>query len=129
MNSDVFYEYIANLLDYWLEENKIPKPVVLFVDGHKSHMTMHLSEICDNKGIILYALPPNATHIMQPADVSVFRPLKAKWKDTIRQWQNQKISIVFSQKSILHRYLKKKLNFLLYQKPFVMDSELVDCFH
>lgn len=89
MNSDVFFEYVANSFNQWIEENGIPKPVLLFIDGHKSHMTMHLSETCDRHGIILYALPPNATHIMQPADVSVFRPVKANWKDTIKEWQSR----------------------------------------
>ncbi|KAL1487765.1 hypothetical protein ABEB36_015600 [Hypothenemus hampei] len=32
-------------------------------------MSIELSEYCDNNGIILYELPPNSTHIMQPADV------------------------------------------------------------
>lgn len=43
-------------------------------------MTMPLSEYCQRNGIIVYALPPNSTPIMQPADVSVFKPLKAEWK-------------------------------------------------
>lgn len=36
---------------------------------------------------ILYCLLPNATHILQPADVSVFRSLKVHWKETIRECQ------------------------------------------
>ncbi|KAJ8964285.1 hypothetical protein NQ314_005019, partial [Rhamnusium bicolor] len=39
--------------------------------------------------IILYALPPNATHMMQPADVSVFKPLKSEWKNTVHDWAIQ----------------------------------------
>lgn len=89
MISDVFFEYIANCVHKWLEENQVPRPVLLFVDGHKSHMTMELSEFCENNKIILYALPPNTTHIMQPADVSVFKPLKSEWKNTLREWQNK----------------------------------------
>nr|CAI5849115.1 unnamed protein product [Callosobruchus analis] len=50
---------------------------------------MRLSEYCDQHGIILYALPPNATHMIQPADVSVFRPLKAEWKNTVHEWAMQ----------------------------------------
>lgn len=37
-------------------------------------------------GIELIALYPNATRILQPADVAVFRPVKAAWKDTARTW-------------------------------------------
>ncbi|KAF2885884.1 hypothetical protein ILUMI_20292, partial [Ignelater luminosus] len=57
-------------------------------NGHKSHMTLALSEFCNKDQIILYALPPNTTHILQPADVSVFRLLKEGWKNTIRKWQS-----------------------------------------
>ena len=52
--------------------------MLLFMDGHKSHMTLELSKFCEENGIILYALPPSTIHIMQPADVSVkhVKPLK-----------------------------------------------------
>ncbi|KAJ8956456.1 hypothetical protein NQ318_010770 [Aromia moschata] len=87
MTGTVFFEYIANDFNKWLDENDIRRPVILFLDGHRSHMTLPLSEFCQNNGIILYALPPNSTHIIQPADVSVFKPLKTEWKKTIRKWQ------------------------------------------
>ena len=38
-------------------------------------------------GIILVAFFPNATHILQPLDVAVFGPMKAKWKSFCRQWR------------------------------------------
>lgn len=87
MRSDVFYEYVCNSFNTWVTEQGIKKPVILFIDGHKSHMTLSLSQFCDENGIILYALPANTTHILQPADVSVFKPLKQEWKKTIRNWQ------------------------------------------
>ncbi|KAJ3625859.1 hypothetical protein MTP99_016398 [Tenebrio molitor] len=89
MKGDVFYEYIANDFNNWLIENSIKKPVILFIDGHRSHMTLPLSEFCEKSKIILYALPPNTTHMLQPADVSVFRPLKQGWKNTVRNWQSK----------------------------------------
>lgn len=87
MRCETFYEYIANGVDKWLTDNEVPRPVILFVDGHKSHLSYQLSQFCDEHGIILYSLPPNTTHIMQPADVSVFKPLKSEWKKTVRHWQ------------------------------------------
>lgn len=35
----------------------------------------------------MICLFPNTTHILQPLDVSVFAPLKAKWKSTVHQWR------------------------------------------
>ena len=63
------------------------KPVILFVDGHKTHTTMQLSVFCEENGVILYLLPPNTTHILQPADVGVFRPFKAMWKKAVHEFQ------------------------------------------
>lgn len=88
MKSDIFYDYISGGFNKWLEDNNIKKPVILFVDGHKSHLTMKLSEFCHDNEIILYALPPNTTHMMQPADVSIFKPLKSEWKNTIQRWSS-----------------------------------------
>lgn len=70
-------------------DNNITKPIIMFLDGIRSHMPFSLSNFCDQNQIILYAFPPNATHIIQPADMSVFRPLKLKWKKTVQNWQSK----------------------------------------
>ncbi|KAL7306097.1 hypothetical protein TKK_0001550 [Trichogramma kaykai] len=64
MQSQVFYEYMANGFNDWLTENNVRRPILCLVDGHKSHLTMYLSKFCDDHGIILYSLLPNATHIL-----------------------------------------------------------------
>nr|CAI5820099.1 unnamed protein product [Callosobruchus analis] len=89
MRSDIFYEFVCNEFNKWLDTNNIKKPIILFIDGHKSHMTLPLSQFCQDHGIILYARPPSSTHIIQPADVSVFKPLKHEWKKTVRKWQSK----------------------------------------
>lgn len=57
------------------------------MDGHRSHMTQEISKFCDDNGIVLISLLPNSTHILQPADVSVFKPLKAGWVSEVRTWK------------------------------------------
>ena len=89
MKADIFYDYISKCLSKWIDDNKVKKPVLVFVDGHKTHMTMKLSKNCHDNNIILYALPPNTTHLMQPADVSVFKPLKSEWAKTVHDWCSQ----------------------------------------
>ena len=61
-------------------------PVVLFVDGHKSHLTYQLSVLCNKLKIEIIALYPDATRILQPADVAVFRPVKMYWREAVREW-------------------------------------------
>lgn len=89
MKGDILYEYIANDFTKWVNENASKMPIILFIDGHKSPMTMPLSRFCEENGINLYALPPNTTHILQQADVSVFKPLKTGWKETAKKWQQK----------------------------------------
>ena len=93
MTAKSFYEYIANFFEPWLIENKIKRPVILYMDGHSSHMTLHLSKFCSEHEIILIALLGNATHIMQPLDVSFFRPFKIQWEKTFKTFCTKSCSI------------------------------------
>ncbi|XP_049774943.1 uncharacterized protein LOC126162460 [Schistocerca cancellata] len=87
MKSEVFFEFIANVFHPYLQENNILQPVILFVDGHKTHLTYHLSELCKDLKIILTSLYPNSIRILQPADVAAFRPVKSEWKNAAFTWQ------------------------------------------
>lgn len=87
MTSSTFFEYVANIFHPWLLEKNIKLPIVLFVDGHSSHLTYSLSEFCSENGIHLVALHPNATHIIQPMDVAAFRPLKHIWKQAVHSYK------------------------------------------
>lgn len=89
MKSEVFYEYISNIFYPFVVESGIQFPVILFVDGHTSNLTYHLSKLCLQLNIILIALYPNATRILQPADVAAFRPIKAGWKKGVFDWRNE----------------------------------------
>lgn len=80
MTSELFYGYIAYIFEPWLTSKKIKRPILLFIDGHRSHLTLHLSKFCSEHEIVLIALHPNATHIIQPLDVSFFRTLKSNWQ-------------------------------------------------
>lgn len=92
MTGQVFYEYLTNIFHPWLVTNKITLPVILFMDGHSSHLTLHTSNFCKNNGIVLVALLPNSTHILQPMDVGVFRPLKSGWKTAVHDHRLQRVA-------------------------------------
>lgn len=81
-----FFEYIANFFDPRITEKNIKRPVVLFIDGHASQVTLHLSKFCSEHGIVLISLHPNATHLRQPCDVSLFHPLKVMWVKIYREF-------------------------------------------
>lgn len=87
MTSEAFYEYVTNCFYTWLLSKEVKLPIALFVDGHASHISYHLSEFCAQKGIVLIALLPNATHIHQPMDVSVFHSMKTHWTKAVQSWR------------------------------------------
>lgn len=58
--------------------------MVVFLDGHVSHLSLQLSTFCKENQIEVCCIPSHATHILQPLDVAVFFPLKQKWKTLVR---------------------------------------------
>ena len=77
----------------WFTKNFVPAvdhllktgPVVLFVDGHKSHLSLSLLKTAREKGVHLYCLPPHCTHVLQPLDVGVYGPIKQEWKRILKE--------------------------------------------
>ncbi|XP_055602152.1 uncharacterized protein LOC129750957 isoform X2 [Uranotaenia lowii] len=92
MDTRNFLLYVKKIFVPFLFKHKIELPVIFFVDGHSSHMAYEAAEECLKNKIILVALFPNATHILQPADVAIFRPLKSAWTNTVEIVGATKIS-------------------------------------
>ena len=62
-------------------------PKVLIGDNLGSHFSPKVIESCIENGIRFVTLPPNSTHVCQPLDVAVFRPMKVLWRDCLSQWR------------------------------------------
>lgn len=113
MKSEVFVDYILNIFNPYLIKNNIIKPVVLFLDGHRTHLTLELSELCSKLKIIIVCLYPNATRILQPADVAAFKPLKTGWLKAMISWRRCHPNIQFTKANfapllvdVIKNYLK-----------------------
>lgn len=89
MRGSTYYEYIGNVFILWIKKENVKLPVLLLIDGHKSHLTLEVSKLCLENKIHHFALYPNATHILQPADVVVFRPLKVRWRGIVQDWKTK----------------------------------------
>ncbi|XP_018018849.1 MFS-type transporter clz9-like [Hyalella azteca] len=100
MKAETFYEFIANAFLPWLNDKSIKRPVILFVDGHKTHITLQTSTLCEDNGIILYCLLPNMTQILQPADVGPFNPLKMYWRQAVVKFQRENPNSVVRRKDV-----------------------------
>lgn len=87
MTAETFLQYFENVFYPYLTKKGTAFPVLVFLDGHTSHLTLELSRFCKEKQIIIVCLYPNTTHILQPLDVSVFFPLKTKWRKVLQMWR------------------------------------------
>lgn len=120
MTCDTFYSYMTNVFYPWAKENT-EFPVIFFVDGHCSHLSYHLSEFCQNHGIILIALYPNATHLIQPMDVAVFKTLKASWKEKVLTWRVEHQSEILKRHNfapLLQRAIDEKVTVTVLENGF-----------
>ena len=59
------------------------RPIILFVDGHVSHITLNVIDLARENDVILFCLPPHTTHALQPLDVSFFRSLKSNFSKVV----------------------------------------------
>ena len=76
-NSSIFYSWFQKL---FLRYTPASRPLILFMDGHSSHYCPSTLALAHENGIIIFTLPPNTTHLLQPLDKGVFGPFKAHWK-------------------------------------------------
>ena len=86
--SDSGWMEAANFIQ-WFEKMFLPAvqhmakklPVILFFDGHHSHLSLKLIELACTHNVHLFCSPPHCTRILLPLGVAVFGPVKAaRWK-------------------------------------------------
>ena len=57
------------------------RPLLLLIDGHKSHYNPNFIREAAKHGVIVFCLPPNTTHVSQPLDSTCFHSLKRFWTE------------------------------------------------
>ncbi|CAG8493577.1 21804_t:CDS:2 [Cetraspora pellucida] len=65
MRESLFRKYI----EHFNTSIPLAHPVLLIMDGHKSHVNYTSVNFCSENNILLYTLPPYTTHILQPAEL------------------------------------------------------------
>ncbi len=102
INSELFLTWLKKIfLKYVVSQ----RPVLLLIDGHKSHITLDAIDLCQENDIILFCLPPHTTHALQPLDVSVFKSLKDRYAKAVRSLSFSKKNFVVS-KRVFSKVLK-----------------------
>ena len=69
--------------------NKLGGPKVIIGDNLGCHFSVKVIETCLQKDIRFITLVPNTTHLCQPLDLAVFRPLKTVWRKLLNDWRKE----------------------------------------
>ena len=111
MDEDIFLPYCGS-----------QRPVLLFVDGHASHITIDVIDLARENNITLFCLPPHTTHALQPLDVSVFKSLKLHFSKAVHAFQPLDVSVFKSFKShfskAVHALSFSKHDFVVSKREF-----------
>ena len=87
MESANFLQWFTKLFIFAVRPMTETMPVVLFFDGHNSHISLKLIETARSNNVHLVCFPPHVTHLIQPLDVGVFAPVKHQWAKTLKSYQ------------------------------------------
>lgn len=100
----------------WFEKIIIPycrclvgKKVVIG-DNLSSHLSPAVVKLCEENEIALVFLPANSTHITQPLDLALFRPLKVAWRKVMELWKMKSGGDKSFDKKMFPRLLKQTLD-------------------
>lgn len=86
MESEVFKNYFSKIL---ISDFKNKRPILLIYDGHATHVNISLIEEAVKEQVTILKLPPHSSHLLQPLDVSVFKPIKDRWDAKLVKWQRE----------------------------------------
>ena len=101
INNELFVKWLEHFIAF-VKPTKDTK-VILILDGHASHKTLEVVDMCRQSGVVLICLPPHTTHHMQPLDKTVYGPLKTNYNEECDRWmlQNPRQRITMYQQGAL----------------------------
>lgn len=85
---------------------------LLILDGHKSHTTPEFMAQCFLNNVYVVYLPPHASHVLQPLDLSVFSVLKEAYRGCISRSAEFNNSTVIGKRLFLEGYHQARLKAL-----------------
>ena len=94
----VFLKYVADIL----------KPVVVFFDGHGSHITFDTAHKAKEATVHIVCLPSHTSSALQPLDVGVYGPAKKVWYQILQKFYRESRQQTVS-KPAFPTLLKEKL--------------------
>lgn len=88
MDSEIFLTWFEEYFLPFTANRRSPEaPVVLILDNFSGHVHPSTLQLAMDNDVIMVGLPPHSTHITQPLDVTLMKPLKDYWTRVIAALQ------------------------------------------
>ena len=88
-NSEIALNWLTRIFDPQTREKAAGRRRFLFIDGHSSHLSLHLLRKAREFNIDVIIYPSHCTHLLQGLDVVCFAPLKHNWAEEIRSFEKE----------------------------------------
>ena len=85
IDSEIFSTWFTH---HFLAKAPPSRPLILLLDGHSSHYEPSTIKKAAKEGVIVFYLPPNTTHLLQPLDKSCFSALKVHWNEECQRYMS-----------------------------------------
>jgi hypothetical protein len=82
-NNDIGLVWLKQVFDRSTKAKAQLSYRLLILDGHGSHLTKEYINHCDQNRILLMIYPPHSTHMLQPLDVVMFKPLSSAYSGEV----------------------------------------------
>ena len=86
IDTDLFEHWFNN---HFLTHAVSSRPLLQILDGHKTYYQPKVCQEAKKRKVIIFCLPPHSTHVSQPLDTCVFKPLKTEWNKATHTFQSR----------------------------------------
>ncbi|MEW8543568.1 MAG: hypothetical protein AB2693_08525 [Candidatus Thiodiazotropha sp.] len=113
-SSSVFYNYLTKHFVKYVNISDQPatEPTLILYDGHRSHISLTLTEWARRHNVILFVLPPHTSHLTQPLDVGVFGPFKTMYNTVCQNYMKSNPGLTITKYQIAELTCKPYLKSL-----------------
>jgi hypothetical protein len=119
-----FYAYVMAIVDEMRVEG-VTGFILIYADGFPGHLCLDLQIWCYENDVILFILLPNATYLMQPLDVNIFRPVKAEYKKQLSAFKIAQKKTEIDQVDLLH-VVARTLTKAIVEQPELVKKSFAD---
>ena len=84
-NSEILFDYLKNHLLKFIPAPTAESPILLILDGHRSHLNLSLLEWTEDKCIFIFIIAAHTSYFLQPLDIACFRSFEMYFIENRKQ--------------------------------------------